>query len=444
MAMIFVNLIEIFNENGKTFRSLNRQTNLDISNCKQEEEKLQLLLKDGMERFQETKDNILKTKTVIDEVHKHFEDLLQDLESQWVSTEKVITQGMELVQDKNQQLQYQKKLLEKTLQSNQVTGILTTKLTPIQKFIPPKRPYQMMSQNAKYIPGTIVERFDNLYQRPNPYGQFYKGPEYKLVHTYQIDLPSVTKIIKRQNNSAILGSYTEGVIEKITFDDSNTKVEKTIYSKVFDMALMPCGGLLLSTKESDIKVLKDNGDIINFHSFSQFLTFGIHIKNQKEILVGVAKNSKTESGKIVVLNMDGKVLRTYENDAETGDKLFTCPIRIATNYNNTVCVIDTFGTPEDYGVADGRIVVIDEEGRLQWSYSPRLFWPNDIGISSNGLIVIANMFSNFIYAFSEDGQIVGQMDARKIGFSDPSSFDFDEEDRLYIIGRSNCHLIILK
>lgn len=112
-------------------------------------------------------------------------------------------------------------------------------------------------------------------------------------------------------------------------------------TQVYDMAVTQNGDILVSKQESELKLLKAIETIETFHSFTPFKTFDIHVNKENEILVGLAISSHDGDGRIVVLDSEGTVKRTFENDKDKGkSKLFSCPLRIVTNFDNSICFID--------------------------------------------------------------------------------------------------------
>ncbi|CAG2222102.1 unnamed protein product [Mytilus edulis] len=145
-------------------------------------------------------------------------------------------------------------------------------------------------------------------------------PGFKLVKTYETSLRGFTKILPLNNNQAIISCWKDEVLQKVSFGKHNMTVE-TNYPKikVDDIAVMKNGDILLSKQESELKLLCEKGAIESFHSFSPFKTFGIHVNNENDIVVGLASSSDGGDGKIVVLDSNGivkehlRMIRTKTN-----------------------------------------------------------------------------------------------------------------------------------
>lgn len=162
------------------------------------------------------------------------------------------------------------------------------------------------------------------------FGYLSKGPGLKLVETYRTNFDGFTKILPLNYGQAVISSWNSRVVQQVRFDKHNMIVSRN-YTKtqVYDMAVTQNGDIIVSKQESELQLLRAIETIETFHSFTPFKTFGIHVNKENEILVGLASSSHDGDGRIVVLDSEGTVKRTFVNEKETGkSKLFSCPLRI--------------------------------------------------------------------------------------------------------------------
>ncbi|CAC5419069.1 unnamed protein product [Mytilus coruscus] len=239
-------------------------------------------------------------------------------------------------------------------------------------------------------------------------------------------------------------------------------------TKVFDMDIMANGNILLSIQECELKLLKGKEiiDHASFHSFSPLKTFGIHVSKNNEIIVGISagfpgEDQKTKRGKIVVLNLEGIVKRIHDSVKDKyWNEWFGCPTRIVTNQDNTICFIDIFeksyyrdkGQYHDITSLEmkGRVVGIDQEGELKWTYNGTkhqqidsyiFFCPQDIAIiHSTGCILIYEFVDDYkrpaFHIISQNGNAIGYFELYKTEQSyeikDLRSVAIDKDGKLYL------------
>ncbi|CAG2222099.1 unnamed protein product [Mytilus edulis] len=216
-----------------------------------------------------------------------------------------------------------------------------------------------------FMPGYVftVSNAEHLF------GKLYNGPSFKLIRSFQLKMKSVSKIISSGANSAIIGSHEDRMIHKVRFDNQGITTDEIIkVSNLFDMALLSDEKILLSVEDHNLKLI--------------------------EIFVGVAKYKSPgiiEDGKIVVLDKNGREIKSYQIDNQTGNKLFTCPTRILTCSDRSIYAVESLErfVKSNYYNSRARIVGITREGKQKWSYIDTYpFKPKDIALTPPGLIVI--------------------------------------------------------
>ncbi|CAC5358164.1 unnamed protein product [Mytilus coruscus] len=332
----------------------------------------------------------------------------------------------------------QKEQSNQILNPHQISKLLTTSRFPIPECLLTKHVHLLSLQQAKFKPGCFSKNIRwNL-----EFGCLYKGPNYKMIGSNSTKMKCVSKIIHLQNSSGIIANYKDEFIQKVKFKSDEIKVENEIKTKVFDLAMMPDGKLLLSKETSDLELFSMNGDREFFHSFYPFLTFGVYVCKD-EIFVGIAKSLEKSKnyrdGRIVVLDMKGQEKCTFGTEIKSGKLFFNCPTRIVAN-SDIICVIDTFKRDEDNNMlSDGRIVGLNHKGEKKWSYSDKsgalfeLFHPQNITLTSAGLILASDYRDDSIHAINKDGDITGWIKLQDIGNPRfPMSVDVDDQGILWV------------
>ncbi|CAG2208022.1 unnamed protein product [Mytilus edulis] len=250
-----------------------------------------------------------------------------------------------------------------------------------------------------------------------------EGQNCKLKKSYQTHLKGIQKIILLDNNQAIIGGENDEDVLKVQFDKRNDmKVLKAIpKTRAYDIGKMQNGDIIISVQEGQLKMYGEKDTSENFHSFYPLKTFGIHVNKDNEILVGISTGlpEKEEEipkpGKIVVLNCEGSVKRTYEN--------------IKNEHSKECC-------KNEEGTHIGIIVSIDHNGRRMWTYGEDMFQfcPEDIAImnSAGCICILANANIDIL---SKNGTYIAHLRAKITDSLKPnikiSSIAIDKDMNLY-------------
>ncbi|CAG2201037.1 unnamed protein product [Mytilus edulis] len=439
----FYKISEIFDKKMTKLKDMRVKSEEHISVCKHEEQELIVMISKGSKKFDDTKTEILHNQKIyMDLIQKHFDNLLKDAENQWNLTRETINRELELIQRNIQQMEAQKKKIDQIFNPHKISEILTSNHSHISQILPSKSVYQMSLQQATFICGSLHCSLSKDSDRLYFFGRLYKGPHYKMIGSYSTKMRNLSKIIHLQNSSCIIANYNEELIQKVKFESDEIKVENEIKIKVFDLAMIPDGRLLLSKETSDLELINIDGGKELFHSFFPFLTFGVHV-HKEDILVGIAKSieksQKYEDGRIVVLDMKGQVKCSFGKEHKSGKPLFICPTRIVAN-SEIICVIDTLERDKDNNMlSKGRIVGLNYRGEEKWSYSVKSgaltgrFYPQDITFTSAGLLLASDYRDNSIHAINKDGDVTGWIRVAGIGYPMyPTSLDVDDQGILWV------------
>ncbi|XP_071150178.1 uncharacterized protein [Mytilus edulis] len=252
---------------------------------KKEKDKLQKMLSNGDTNFQETREIILQAeKELKDAISEHTKELLQELETKWKPSESIIKTELSAIIKYEDELVSRKNNLIQVLQSHQVIDIFSTSKT-LDKSLQKYSVKQMKQNKTKFISSNMQVK-----TRSHMLGDLYTIPELELIDTYQSDVEKPPCILLSGDNTAFIGSSIDKKLQKITFENNNSKVEKEVPIGVFDISLTKDGDILMSLKESDLKLYTTNGQLKTFKSFSQLKTLGVHVTKDNKLLVGLRES----------------------------------------------------------------------------------------------------------------------------------------------------------
>ncbi|XP_052096718.1 uncharacterized protein LOC127731912 [Mytilus californianus] len=359
---------------------------------KNEKEKLEQLLSDGEENFQETKNKIIQTKTEMKKIISTYSsDLLQELEGKWRPEENKIKIKLSNLEKNKDELESRKRLLDKTLLSHQSSDIFSVGQTLVNT-LPYKSFPRIQHGKTKFIPGKIW-KFES--EVSTTFGELYTVPSLELIDSYETDISIVTKI-HCDYNEVVIGSWVD---EKL----------QTVKSKRWN------------------------------RSTRKFKTLGIHVSTNDQILVGLVESHGLTSPtrysvrRVVVMNQDGFIQHTYEYDSNS-QRLFSWPRRITT-HNDNIFVVDLTNKK-----LVGRVVVLDYEGEIQWTYTgcnsinsnQSKFTPQDIAVSPNGRIVVSDRDNNAVHVLSPTGEVIEYKELKTFGIDIHFSVCINQYDDLWI------------
>lgn len=210
----------------------------------------------------------------------------------------------------------------------------------------------------------------------NCFGDIYRGPEYELVKSFKSNVNDVSNIVHIKKDHALIYSKIDESLQQVKFENHYILVEKVHNVKVYDMALMENGSIIFSIKTNELKLYNLEGQVETFHCFSSlkmFNIYGVHVNRKKEFFVGISKSNYAyncdTTAKVNVFNTEKQVIKTYENNRITKENMFNCPIRIVTNYDDTICVID----PDSYKSKTGKVVCLEQGDTIKMEIRMVLF-----------------------------------------------------------------------
>ena len=266
--------------------------------------------------------------------------------------------------------------------------------------------------------------------------------DFEVVNSYTTDLSRINNIITVNDKSIWINNYDKQVLRQINIDNDNITTTKQISCKISSMILTSNNDILLSDGNSSaIKLMTKSVKIKPFLSVSPLLTRGIHVTNDNNIIVGVVEHGGTytptdkSTRALLIFGMDGKQQHTYQYDSNK-HRLFTGPIRITTNNNKDIVVVDRTS------VNTGRVVVVGWEGGLRWTYTGHSkinvttqFNPIDVATTTAGHIIVSDYDTHALHVLSEQGDILTCKVMKDMGIKYPFSLDIDRRGQLWV----GCH-----
>ncbi|XP_063406801.1 E3 ubiquitin-protein ligase TRIM71-like [Mytilus trossulus] len=284
---------------------------------------------------------------------------------------------------------------------------------------------------------TVSEIFGSLQSTPITNEQH--NIDFQVIKSYTTELNSVHRMLTLDNKAAWISSYEMTTLSKVSVDNKIRTV-KNISADVNDMSLTASKNILLSLScSTDVSLLTTKtGEIKPFLSLSPLYPGSIHITKHNEIILGVMEEGGTndltdKSFKLIVFGMNGKQKQSFEYDKHK-QRMFTLPDRITSNVNDDIVVIDH---STNY---NGRVVVLDQEGQVKWTYQGNLqvnlgkdlFYPSDIVTTSVGHVIVSDINGHALHVLSQQGALLICKVMTDQGIIHPMSLDIDIKGQLWV------------
>ncbi|XP_052079434.1 uncharacterized protein LOC127717695 isoform X3 [Mytilus californianus] len=437
---------KVCNEKRRELKELESRFSNTFTLCKIEDSKVIDFKTKYEQFFSESVQKInQQEKLIIDEVRKYAKALREQLESEKQRIEKSITEKEKNIAEVKENLLNKQSNIQEILDSNQAAKVFSTYPEFSEKEIP--------NASFKAFPGETKDFFptkENLKTISNLFGSLQKTklpkglPKVNLdvINSYTTDLITVNRVLIQDDTTAWISNFSKSTLCKINIDDT-IKTVKEISVQVYDMSLTDNNDVLLSLfGSSDVSLLTTKtGEIKPFLSVPPLLTRGIHVTKHNEIILGVKERGDSYNPtnkscrKVIIFGMDGKQKQSYEYDKHK-QRLFTVPIIITSNVNNDILVIDSTSIDE-------RVVVIDREGQVKWTYQglpqvnsgDKLFHPRDIVTTSEGHVIVTDCNNHALHVLSRDGDLLTCKVMKDQGIIYPYSLDIDTKGQLWV----GCH-----
>ncbi|XP_052079461.1 uncharacterized protein LOC127717731 [Mytilus californianus] len=442
-----VSIDKACNEKKRELKELESKFSDTLTLCKIEDSKVNDFKTKYEQFFAESVQKInQQEKLIIDEVRKYAKALREQLETEKQRIEKSITEKEKNIAEVKENLLNKQSNIQEVLDSNQAAKVFSIYPEFSEKEIPYSSFKAFPEETKDFVPTeenlkTISNLFGSLQKTKLPKG--LPQVNLDLIKSYTTDQNMVHRMVILDDKTAWTSNYMTPTLCKINIDDT-IKTVKEISVQVYDMSLTDNNDVLLSLfASSDVSLLTTKtGEIKPFLSVSPLLTRCIHVSKHNEIILGVEERGDTYNPtnkscrKVIIFGMDGKQKQSYEYDKHK-QRLFTIPYRITSNVNNDILVIDSISN------GDRRVVVIDREGQVKWTYQGhpqvnsggKLFYPTDIVTTSVGHVIVNDFNNHALHVLSGEGDVLICKVMKDQGIIYPYSLDIDTKGQLWV----GCH-----
>ncbi|XP_052079819.1 uncharacterized protein LOC127717982 [Mytilus californianus] len=404
----------------------------ELGNCKSSENiKYDLEVQNILSRGKDLKDEVEKrTNKLLKELHQRKEVLMKTVNDAENKSQKI---------DKD--LDFRKKNLSHALNSNNANQMFSihseektsrnqsieyvkTTFKKLPKFVPGKQEVE------DFYLGSLVENDDDQ-----------KQFELKVINHYKTVFPLVENLLCCGDASTWISHSINQKLQQVKLTNESFHKIHTFKIDIYNMALLPSGDILLSTRESNLKILSYRTMKVEStqYSVNPLTTRGVHVTSDNKILVG-AREDQTKpyhvSGprQVIMMDMDGNKEKVYHIDTK-GKPIFTLPYRITTDNDSNIYVIDILN---DEG--SGRIVALDKINGVRWIYignpdinQKQTLKPKDLVATNSDNIIITNRHKHMIHILNTAGQCIHYLNTKdQLGIHFPNSVDIDNRGTLYI------------
>lgn len=220
---------------------------------------------------------------------------------------------------------------------------------------------------------------------------------------------------------------------------SSIRILQTLEKQIFDIAVNKEGEVIFKEmiENSDVCMLSHSGEIKTVINTFPMIPLSLHVNKSNELIAGLREQGPpfpvTDfSVRQVIIFDSGYKRKVLLQTDKKGQKLFSYPARIKTDSKNTLYVADR--TSKDQR---GRIVAVDVNGRLKFTYNgnPDLpdFVPNGIAITSSDNIILSDVTNNALHVLNSKGELLGlQFVDQEYNIELPYSLCIDSEGYLLI------------
>ncbi|XP_076088765.1 uncharacterized protein LOC143059157 [Mytilus galloprovincialis] len=441
----YIPLDEMYNNIVSEMKELLTKFEENLQVFRNEKDKLRKILSDGDKNFQETRETILQTEKEMKEaISKYTYNLLQELDAKWKPSEDRINTELSELKRNEDELETRTNNLNQALKSHQAADIFSTNKN-VKMSLPKYSVNKINPNRTKFIPRNVQVAIKSQ----SMLGDLYMVPDMELIDTFQSNNKSTSKILSCSNNNTFIGSYTSEKLQKVKFENKETKVEEEIKIKVKDMSWTPDGEILVSTGESDIQLYSNDKQLKIFKDFSPLKTSCVHVTKDNRIIVGLVESFHVilspsiycirglavmnQAGDIFQFSYNYNLQHSIEYDKDN-QRLLTYPHRI-NSFNDKILVVDIINIEWE-----GRIIMLDYGGQLHWTYNgcnsinsdQVKLYPRDVAITSTDMMLVSDSLNHAIHILNHAGKLIVWKDVKSLRIELPRSLCIDNRDVLWI------------
>lgn len=289
-----------------------------------------------------------------------------------------------------------------------------------------------------YVPGSITN-LESFYGQLMQTRDDYEEKKIEVIKQYKTQLDIIENIVCCEDGSIWIHQH-DRVIYQTKISNGLLHIIKTVQQASFNMAALSSGDLLLSTWESYLAILSHKTGCVTItkYSIEPLQTVAVHVTKEKRIIVGARERGETFPVKgprvIIVMNSKGERKNQYQFDKK-GNKLFTVPFRITTDFNDNIYIIDHL-REKDWS---GRIVALDHKGGVRWIYTghseinkEQLFQPRNFVTTKLNNILVTDQDHHTIHILNNEGECIHYIHTTGLEIHFPNAINIDNRDFLYI------------
>lgn len=274
-------------------------------------------------------------------------------------------------------------------------------------------------------------------------------------NTYTTDLPGINGIECCDNDNVYIYNYHRKKLIKAKLIDNSMTIVNCRDVQVRTVTMNSKNELLISPAPHSILVAVSQNDqeetvvftcpsleIVScyFDKLSGLLFLGVKTKGP------FFEISRSSLRQVLVLE-NYKQKKTLES-AGDGKRLFTYPLRITTDSDGNIYVVDVIN-PHHHG----RVVALDRDGKLKFTYSGHHnhnpFTPWGITVTPTNNVVIDDFRNHSLHVLRTDGQLLAKQETWELDIISPVSLCMNNEGFLVIgcnayKGKSHAKIHVVK
>ncbi|VDH97639.1 Hypothetical predicted protein [Mytilus galloprovincialis] len=367
-----------------------------------------------MERENEMKDSVTAQAA----------NLIQELDEIYLSDDQFITKEEDQMKKYEKDLNLKKSEVDKALNTCQAISVLKT----IGKI-----DFKMPEKKFNELPKEQIAIFTELDPEVRINLQILKVERLvDLTEVYDTGEQIISNMKTLQNGAYMMMNDEDNTIKQFVFRDGKCEFMKSLGLAVLDLTVTMEGNILASVYDSEVIYNITDSGKENFKSIvSPRKVRGVHIFGNHTLYVGFIDSINIEGG-IAIFDLKNSEYQEFKIDTDKN-----VPERITSDKNGDICVIQS----ESIYTWNGMIVsyeISPSLGQVKWMYKGHVginkvkhFSPSDIVITSAGLVLTVDNYSNIIHVLSMNGCFLTFIGAREGVFS-PMSLNMDKEGQLQI------------
>lgn len=252
--------------------------------------------------------------------------------------------------------------------------------------------------------------------------------EFTVMKKYAIDTNDIHYIVMPSDNTLWIGDNISMKIQHVKISDDKVTVMSSIRSEIYGLAISPTGSIFAVISGSSLKMINEKAgkteeSTISLHPWE--LTC-VHVTSDKKIILGGQKGGR---GVVIVMNLDGKRLKKYENDNDK--QMFKYPERIITTKNSSIFITDW---------RDHRVVVIRPgggdvryfKGHPKINSENKHFVTKDVTVTPQDNVLILDCNTDYLHILNNVGDFIGDVNLSKIEVIRPFSLALSPSGNIFI------------